>query len=215
MLENVEAVIFDLDGTLVDSMWMWRRIDMEYLGEFGIELPENLQNSIAGMSFSETAQYFKDRFGIPDDIEKIKQRWNDMAWDMYAHKVSLKPGVADFLTKIRKMGIRTGIASSNSVELVRTVLEALCVLEYFDEIHTACEVEHGKPFPDIYLLTAERLGVAPEKCLVFEDIVQGIEAGHAAGMRVCAVFDEFSKAGNEQIRTLADYYIEDYSEITC
>ena len=83
MLENIKAVIFDLDGTLVDSMWMWREIDIEYLAGFGIELPDDLQKSISGMSFSETAEYFKDRFGIKDDTDTIKKRWNEMAWDMY------------------------------------------------------------------------------------------------------------------------------------
>lgn len=213
MLENIKAVIFDLDGTLVDSMWMWREIDIEYLAGFGIELPDDLQKSISGMSFSETAEYFKDRFGIKDDTDTIKKTWNEMAWDMYAHRVGLKPGVSDFLKKLRQRGIKTGIASSNSIELVETVLEALGIGEYFDEIHTSCEVEHGKPFPDIYLLVAERLGEEPSKCLVFEDIAEGIDAGHAAGMKVCSVYDDFSAADNEHIRNISDYYIEDYSQI--
>ena len=83
----------------------------------------------------------------------------------------------------------------------------------FDEIHVSCEVEHGKPFPDIYLLVAEKLNTEPSKCLVFEDIMEGIEAGHAAGMKVCSVYDDFSANENERIRTASDYYIEDYTQI--
>ena len=214
MLENIDAVIFDLDGTLVDSMWMWREIDIEYLAGFGIELPDDLQSCIEGMSFTETAVYFRERFGITDDIEDIKKCWNEMAWDMYAHRVGLKPGVGDFLKKLKKSGIRTGIASSNSVELVETVLNALNIRDYFDEIHTSCEVEHGKPFPDIFLLTAERLHVSPARCLVFEDILPGIEAARAAGMKVCAVYDDFSKMETSLKKERSDYYIEDYTEIT-
>ncbi|MBR4724463.1 MAG: HAD family phosphatase [Lachnospiraceae bacterium] len=213
MLNDIKAVIFDLDGTLVDSMWMWREIDIEYLARFGIELPDDLQKCISGMSFSETAEYFKERFKIDDDTETIKNTWNEMAWDMYAHRVGLKRGVLDFVKKLKRNGIKTGIASSNSRELVETVLDSLGIGEYFDEIHVSCEVEHGKPFPDIYLLVAEKLNTEPSKCLVFEDIMEGIEAGHAAGMKVCSVYDDFSANENERIRTASDYYIEDYTQI--
>ncbi|MBP3568846.1 MAG: HAD family phosphatase [Lachnospiraceae bacterium] len=213
MLENIKAVIFDLDGTLVDSMWMWRDIDIEYLGRYGIPLPENLQKDISGMSFSETAVYFKETFGIPESLEEIKQTWNDMAFYKYTHEVPLKPGVLNFLNDIKAQGIRTGIATSNSKELVQTVVESLHIAEYFDEIHTSCEVDKGKPAPDIYLLVAECLGVAPEQCLVFEDIPEGILAGKRAGMKVCAVEDEFSMEMKAEKKKLADYYITHYEEV--
>ena len=213
MLTNAEAVIFDLDGTLIDSMWMWRAIDIEYLGGFGIELPDDLQSSIEGMSFTETAVYFQERFGITDDVDTIKNRWNEMARDIYAHRVEPKPGVVEFLKKLKEHGIPTGIATSNSRELLDTVLDALDLRKYFDEIHTSCEVEKGKPAPDIFLLTAGYLGKDPSKCLVFEDIIPGIEAARAAGMKVCAVYDDFSKRETEMKKQTADYYIEDYSEI--
>ncbi len=105
MLKNIKAVIFDLDGSLVDSMWMWKEIDIEYLGRFGIPLPENLQSEIEGMSFSETAEYFKRRFNIPDSIDRMKEDWNQMAWDKYTNEVPLKPGIAEFLTGCKAQGI--------------------------------------------------------------------------------------------------------------
>ena len=214
MLENIKAVIFDLDGTLVDSMWMWRDIDIEYLGRFGIPLPETLQTDIAGMSFSETAVYFKENFGIPDSLEEIKQSWNEMALYKYKNEVPLKPGVAEFLKHLKEAEIRTGIATSNSKELVQAAVESLHISEYFDEIHTSCEVSHGKPAPDIYLLVAECLGVSPEHCLVFEDIPEGIMAGKRAGMKTCAVEDDFSMELTAEKKELADYYITHYDEVT-
>lgn len=213
MWKEKKAVIFDLDGTVVDSMWMWRSIDMEYLGYFGIAMPEDLQKSISGKSFSETAAYFKETFDIPDSVEEIKITWNAMAMYKYTHEVPLKTGMLEFLKRLKENGIRTGIATSNSLELVRAVLESLSVEEYFDEVHTACEVAKGKPAPDIYLFVAERLGVKPEDCLVFEDITEGILAGKAAGMEVCAVEDEFSAGVREEKQRLADYYITDYTEL--
>ena len=92
MLRNINAVLFDLDGSLVDSMWIWKDIDREYLGRFNIPLPEDLQSSIEGMSFSETAVYFKEHFPIPDSIEQMKSDWTQMARDKYLHEVPLKNG---------------------------------------------------------------------------------------------------------------------------
>lgn len=213
VMENISAVIFDLDGTLVDSMWMWEAIDIEYLGRFGIALPEGLQAQIEGMSFSETADYFKRRFpAITESIGEMKETWNRMAQEKYAREVFFKPGALGFLKYLREHGIRTGIATSNSAALVRTVLAALSAEAYFDEVHTACEVKAGKPAPDIYLYVAECLGVPPENCLVFEDIGKGIEAGKAAGMRVCAVQDAYSKKAEQEKRALADYFINDYRD---
>ena len=213
MLENIKAVIFDLDGTLVDSMWMWRDIDIEYLGRFGIPLPETLQKDISGMSFSETAVYFKETFDIPDSLEEIKKTWNDMAFYKYTHEVPPKQGVLEFLKRLKTLDIRTGIATSNSKELAKAVVESLNISGYMDEIHTSCEVAKGKPAPDIYLLVAKCLGVKPEECLVFEDIPEGILAGKRAGMKVCAVEDEFSLGMTEEKKKLADYYITHYDEV--
>lgn len=213
MLKDKKAVIFDLDGTLVDSMWMWKRIDIEFLERYNIELPDDLQHAIEGMSFSETASYFKERFELSEDVETIKSIWNEMAYLKYKHEVPLKEGVLNFLKMLKKNGIKTGIATSNSRHLVQTVVDSLEVAEYFDAIHTSCEVAKGKPAPDIYLYVADKLNVAPEHCLVFEDIPQGIMAGKNAGMQVCAVQDDFSRDIEEEKRSLADYFIESYLEI--
>lgn len=209
----IEAVIFDLDGSMVDSMWMWRTIDIEYLGRFGIELPENLQSCIEGMSFSETAVYFKERFDLPDDLDTIKADWNRMAWDKYAYEVPVKDGVMELLQYCMDHGIKAGIATSNSRELVDNVIKVHGLDAYFDCIMTGCDVAKGKPAPDIYLAVARALGVAPENCLVFEDIIPGIQAGKAAGMQVCAVYDKYSEHQDDVKRDLADYYTYQFREL--
>ena len=137
MLENIKAVLFDLDGTLVDSMWMWKDIDIEYLGRYEYELPSELQKEIEGMSLSETAVYFKERFAIPESLEEIKSTWMDMARDKYTHEVPLKPGAREFLVWLRQQGIRTGIASSNGIELVETVLKAQGIREYLESVRSS------------------------------------------------------------------------------
>lgn len=208
-----EAVIFDLDGSMVDSMWIWKDIDIEYLGKFGIALPENLQSCIEGMSFGETAAYFKKRFDLPDSIDEIKADWNRMAKDKYACEVPIKEGVEELLEYCKDHGIKAGIATSNSRELVETLVKAHHFEPYFDCILTACDVSKGKPAPDIYLAVAKALEVSPANCLVFEDIIPGIQAGLSAGMKVCAVYDRYSEHQDEEKHRMADYYTEHFTEL--
>lgn len=213
MLKNIDAVIFDLDGTLVDSMWMWKSIDIEYLAKYGAEMPEDLQQRIEGMSFSETAIYFKERFGLPDDLDKIKSDWNEMAWGKYRDEVPVKEGVFELLKHLKQKQIPAGIATSNSRELVDLIVEKHGMKEYFTSVRTSCEVAKGKPSPDIYLLVAQDLGVEPQRCLVFEDVLQGVMAGKNANMKVCAVYDEFSEKFQEEVIKLSDYYVHSMREV--
>ncbi len=212
-LAGMDAILFDLDGTLVDSMWMWKAIDVEYLARFGHSCPPNLQKDIEGMSFSETADYFKTHFQIPDSTEEIKQAWIEMSIEKYRNEVPLKPGVRSFLQYLKRTGKKAGIATSNGREMVDAVLESLQITSYFQVIATACEVPAGKPAPDIYLEVARRLQVQPERCMVFEDVPAGILAGKRAGMTVCAVEDEFSAGMKKEKQELADFYIRDYREL--
>lgn len=212
MFNGIKAAIFDLDGTVIDSMWMWEAIDIEYLARFGIPFEKSYQNDIEGMSFNETAVYFKKRFELPDSLDKIKADWNEMAYYKYKYEVPPKEGVVDFLTKLKSYGIKTGIGTSNSKTLCKTILEAKGLDKYFDAVHTADEVGAGKPAPDIYLLVAKTLGVAPAECIVFEDLYQGICAGNNAGMRTCAVADKYSHSSWEKKCDAADYYIETYRD---
>lgn len=212
-LQDMDAVLFDLDGTLVDSMWMWKEIDIEYLGRFGYACPPDLQKVIEGMSFSETAEYFKHRFQIPDSIDEIKNAWIQMSIEKYRKEVPLKPGVMKFLQYLERTGKKAGIATSNGRAMVDAVLESLKIRPYLQVIATACEVSAGKPAPDIYLEVARRLQADPSRCMVFEDVPAGILAGRRAGMKVCAVEDEFSAGMRREKRALADFYINDYNEL--
>ena len=209
-LNEFEAVIFDLDGSLVDSMWMWKAIDVEYLAGHGIEAPATLQKDIGGRSFVETAIYFKERFNLSDSIEKIGDDWNKMAWDKYTHEVPLKDGVAKLLDKCVQNGIKLGIASSNSTELIEQVLSSHGIMDKFQSIKSGTQVLKGKPAPDIYLTVADELFVEPSRCLVFEDLVDGIRAAKNAGMTVVAVSDDYSRHSDDLKRELADDYIEDF-----
>ena len=214
LLEGIEAVIFDLDGTLVDSMGIWAAVDQEYVEKYNLTVPEGFFESLEGKSYTQVAQLYIDTFpSLTCSVEELKQQWQDMTYEKYTKELSLKPGAYQMIKELYNSGIRFGIASSNSIELVTATLEALNIRSFFDAVHTSCEVKSGKPSPDVYLLTASDLKVSPARCLVFEDIPLGIEAGKNAGMKVCAIDDEYSKNQEARKRELADYYIKDYNDI--
>ena len=210
--KTFDAVIFDLDGTLLDSMWMWEQIDIDFLSGYGIPLPPDLQKQIEGKSFSETAVYFKQRFSLPEGLEEIKAVWNEMAVDFYRTKTPLKPGAKEFLKQMESRGISMGIATSNSRQLVEAALMGNKITSYFQSVTTACEVNAGKPAPDIYLKVAKDLKADPGRCLVFEDVPAGVMAGKRAGMTVIAVQDPYCMAARDEMEAIADGYIEDYYE---
>ncbi len=214
MLKNIDACIFDLDGTLVDSMWVWVAVDEEYIRKYNLTKPDGFHAGMEGMSYTEAAQYFIDCFPtLPLTREGIMEEWTKMAYEKYMTEVPPKKGVKEFLEALRARGIKTGIATSNSREMVTDTIKALGMDGLFDSVRSACEVAAGKPSPDVYLLVAEDLQVKPENCLIFEDVPMGILAGKNAGMKTCAVEDEFSKEQAAKKRELADYYIQDYDDI--
>ena len=214
MLTNIDAIIFDIDGTLVDSMHVWTDIDDIFLEKYHLVEPENFHEGMEGKSYSETAQYFLDLFPeLPHTKQELEDEWHEMAFEIYTKELQLKKGAYDFIVDMHKAGIKLGIATSNSRDLAEGLLMNTGVWQYLDAVWTSDEAKAGKPAPDVYLKVAESLGVKPERCLVFEDVPNGILAGKNAGMKVCAVEDPFSKLQEERKRELADYYIQDYDDL--
>lgn len=213
MLTDVRAAIFDLDGTLVDSMWIWEKIDIDYLKIRNIDMPEDLRDAISHLSFQETAKYFKNRFNLEDSLEEIMNEWYDMALYEYENNVPLKAGAKLFLDKLKKLGIKIGLATSNSLPLLEIALKKNGIYDYFDAITITGEVKRGKTFPDVYLLAAEKLGVSPDQCIVFEDILPAMKGAKAAGMKVVGVYDELSKDSRDEIENTVDKFIIEYAEL--
>lgn len=213
MLENIKGAIFDLDGTLVDSMWVWSKIDIDYLESKGHALPENLNSEICYLSFTQTANYFKERFSLSDSIDTILKDWNTMAYNHYSENVKLKDGVKEFLDKLKENNIKIALATSNSVPLLEACLKNNGIYDYFDSITTTDEVSNGKNCPDVYLLAAKKLNVNPKNCLVFEDILPAIKGAKAADMTVIAVSDKHSLNDLDEIINHSDKYINSYFEL--
>ena len=208
-----DGCIFDMDGSLVDSMWVWTAIDREFLGRHGYEVPEGFQKDLGGMSLKEMSYYFKKRFSLPASPEEIQEEWNRMAFYKYRHEVPLKPGAEALLAWLKERHIKAGIATSNSRKLAEALLESLGLSDYFHAVVTGDEVTKGKPDPEIYLKASRKMGADPDRCLVFEDIVPGLQAGLAAGMEVCSVWDRASAGKQQEKEALAHYSIRDFRDI--
>ncbi len=213
IFKDKKAVLFDLDGTVIDSMWMWKDVDVTYLSKRNIEYPLSLPVEIEGKTYYETAVYFKERFNLPDTLEEIMDEWHEISYDIYCNKVMLKDKVKDVLITLKEKGYKTAIATSNSRALTKGALESLGIYELFDTLVCSEDVKCGKPDPEVYMIACKNLGVLGSEAVVFEDVPQGLIAGSACGCKTVAVFDEYSKMYDEEKHKLADYYLMSYSEM--
>ena len=170
LLEGKEAVIFDVDGTLIDSMGVWEEVDRIYLTRHGKPMSEDLQRKLAGLSILQAADYFRNVIGIDDPPEKMLAEWNELAFEQYRHEIQMKPGAAKWLSLIEEKELPMAVATSNTRKLAMTALHAQDIEHYFRVIMTGEDVVKGKPDPFVYQEAARRLGVNPKNCLVFEDI---------------------------------------------
>lgn len=211
MYKDIKGVIFDLDGTLVDSMWVWSKIDIDFIEKRNVTINhKELMKEIAHLSFDEVAKYFKERFNMKESIEDIKNEWNLEAEKAYGNDIKLKNGVLDFLKLLKKKKIKMAIATSNSHHLLRTCLKANGIEDYFDELVTTDDAKaKSKIEATVYLYAAEKLNVNPKNMVVFEDVPSAMMGARKAGMDVIGVKDEHTHLKDEEIKQLTDYFIVD------
>lgn len=197
--------IFDMDGTLVDSMGFWNRLADEYLAKFGLSgLSPALKEESIALTMLESAQLFIREFGIPGTPEQIASDINALMEEHYRTDVPLKPGAADFLARLRDAGVKMCIASSTNPVLIDICLRRLGVRDCFEFLLSCEEVGEGKNRPTVYLEAARRLGGTPENTVIFEDILVAAQTAKAAGFSLGVIYDVNSDAEQEQLKTLAD-----------
>lgn len=208
-----KGIIFDLDGTILDSMHIWEEIDKKFLGKRGLEVPEDYLRSIAPLGFERAAVYTIERFGFLETPEQIIAEWYQMATDAYANQVQLKPSAEEYLRYLKKRGIKIGIATSCEPQMFLPALKRNGILDLFESYTTVREVPRGKEFPDIYERQAEKMGLLPEECAVFEDILKAVQGANAGGFYTVGVYDAHSKDEWEEIQRHADSFIYSYKEL--
>lgn len=212
-MNGARGSIFDLDGTLLDSMSMWMEIDIRFLGEHGITATEDYSQAVKTMGYRKAAEYTVARYGLSMSPDEVIARWNEMADASYTKEIRLKEGAEAYLRKINRLGQKLAIATALGLSSVMHVLGNNGVLSLFDSITMVHEVSRDKSHPDIYLLAAERLGLQPHECVVFEDILPGVSAAKSAGFKVCGVYDFSSRDDWKEIRAVSDYSIDSWQEL--
>lgn len=210
---DYKAVIFDLDGTLVDSVYVWHKVDIDFFEKRNMPVPDNYAEKISALSFDEAAAFTKQHYGFKESAEEIKKEWFEAALFEYANNVRLKEGAAEYIKALKKNGVKIALATASPVELYTAVLKNNGVYDYFDAFASGNEVKRSKEFGDIYILSAERLNVKPWQCLVFEDILRAVKGAKAAGMKVCGVYDKSSLKDIDNIKREADFFIYGFKEM--
>lgn len=211
-LKGIKGIIFDFDGTLLDSLGMWKNLDIEYLNQRGISKPADLGHAIEGLSFNETASYFKNRFSMEESVDEIVSHWHTYIEEVYP-SLPFKASAKNFIERRKKEGYKLAIATSNSKPLVKMALEDKMMERFFPIIVTSDDVGEGKPSPNVFLETAKRLQIHPSDCLVIEDTYMGVLGAKRAGMKTIAIFDSHNKERWDKTLKLADGTVTHFKQL--
>ncbi len=206
-----QGAIFDVDGTLLDSMSIWDTIGSDYLRSIGYEPRENLNEVFKNMSLLQAAEYYRQAYGVTRSTGEIMDGVNAMLERFYRHEAPLKPGAAELLERLRQAGVRLCIATATDRYLVEAALERCGALSYFGKIFTCNEVGRGKDEPMIFEAALDFLGTQKAETVVFDDALYAVRAAKRAGFPVAAVYDVHEPAQGE-LRALADFYLEDLTQ---
>ena len=208
-----QGAIFDLDGTLLDSMGIWKQIDVDFLAKRGFEVPADYQQVITPMEAHEIAIYTIRRFHLEEKPEDIMQEWFDMAQEAYSRHLPLKPHVYEYVKRLYQAGKKLAIATSSDSCLVMPALERTGLLPMLDTVVTVKEVGRSKGFPDVYEKAAANLGLLPRECAVYEDIIEGIRGARAGGFPTVGVYDALYTGSHQEMKEEADLYIRSFQEL--
>ena len=206
------AYIFDLDGTILDSMGVWHDIDIEFLRKRGFDVPDDYVSTIAAMTLSEAAHYTIERFRLKENATEIVTEWLKMAAYAYSRTVKLKPYAKEYLLALHKSGVKLAVATSAKPELYEPALFNHGIYNLFHVICNADEVGSGKSKPDIFIHAARKLNISTSECIVFDDLLVAVKNAKSVGMKVYGVLDKASEDDWEQIKAIADGTIVNFMD---
>ena len=212
-MHNLDSIILDLDGTLIDSMSVWYDVDRRFLLENGAVPPPGISEKVKRMSIEQAAAFFKAEFGLNQSVTEIINRIGSMVADAYAYEIPVKRGVREFLDFLDMKDIPYGVATATYSKLAKSVLERLGLLHRMKFVLTGEDVPVPKTSPDIFLECARLLGSPPERTLVVEDSLHCLETAFAAGFKTAAVKDRANEAEWERIAEIADFAVESIDEL--
>ena len=210
---EIKAVIFDMDGTLIDSTGIWHEIDKAFFYKRNMELPSDYAQHIVHLGLKQAAVYTKETYHLDESIQDIMDEWHNMSIDMYRYNVPLKSHALELLKLLKENNIKMAIATANDEPLYRPCIERLGIGEYFDEIADVNTAKEGKQSAKIYLDLAKKMGAEPQNTLVLEDMPTCVKTAFKNGFITVSVFDNASKDYDEQKINNSHLFIKDFGEL--
>ena len=207
-MHEFKGAIFDMDGTLLDSMPMWKRLTQGYLKQFGVHITDQDYAVTEGFSQPQVAQYFADRYPELPDAQSLMDGMDRLISARYEAIAKPKEGVLDFLEGLRRRGVKMAIATLTARRHAEKALRDRDMLDYFEFMLTIEDVGISKREPDIYLQAAARMGLEPASCVVFEDAPYACATARRAGFRVCGMVEPAYAAGEDELRASSDLIVE-------
>ncbi|GIW47228.1 MAG: phosphatase [Deltaproteobacteria bacterium] len=186
----IKAVIFDMDGVMIDSEPIWEKTERILLKRRGINYEATYREKIVGLNQRDSALLLKETFGLPESIEELIEERISILLDLYKKELKPIPGLIYLLEQLKEKGFLIALASSSPLRVINFVLDKLSLKDFFSTVVSGEMVERGKPYPDIYLYAADKLKVMPKECVVIEDSINGVRAAKSAGMRCIAIPDK-------------------------
>lgn len=205
--------LFDFDGTLVDSMPTYVSVMLRILDENGIGYDKDIIKIITPLGYSGTAKYYVEHYGLKMSEDEIVRRMQTYIYDEYAHRILAKPDVIETLRQLKSEGKCLNILTASPHSVLDVCLDRLGMRELFTNVWSCDDFETAKSDPQIYISAAERMGVSPSEVLFLDDNLNANKTASAAGMTVCGVFDPSSAEYADEIKAVADYYIESFREL--
>ena len=207
----IKGIIFDADGTLLDSMHIWQDLGKRYLKSLGLIPEDNLNEVLFPMTLEESSKYLKNKYSINKSSNEIKKDILKMIDDFYYYEVQLKNGVLSYLEYLYDNNIEMVIATTSDRSQIEKAFERLDILKYFKCIFTCSELKTSKREGLIYLKAKELLNYKTNEILVFEDVLYALKTAKQLGFITVGVEDESSKNKQEEIKNITDYYITDFT----
>ena len=208
--EMISGAIFDLDGTLIDSMPVWTDIGARYLKTKGIEVDKQFYDDVRFLKVLDYAGYINKRYGLNEDAFELKLKINDMMEYYYFNEFVLKDGVKEFLEFLKNHGVKLAVATATDAYLVKRVLERNGVYDMFDGFFSCRDYNTSKDEPKIFELALEKLGTKRDETYIFEDALYAMKTAKKAGFPVCAVYDSAAKEHEQKIKEISDIYLDSF-----
>ncbi len=204
-----KGAIFDLDGTILDSSRVWKKVDTDFFNRHNMSVPSDYLENISAMNIYDIARYTIKRFNFNYEVNELVDIWNSMAKKEYEENIVIKPYVKEYLLKLKSEGVKLGIATALDTFLYEPCLKRNGIFDLFDDYRSLSTMKNGKDSPDIYLFVANKLNVKPEECMVFEDIVKACKSAKGANFYVVGVNDY----DNTNIKEYCNKYIYSFKEL--